>query len=66
MEPRSAAGNFIAQIAQGLFSLIDQAIGSVFRVDQFAALLIFSFMLARFLHHAIDIALVQVGRSSDR
>src|SRR5689334_3330620 len=58
-------GHFITQIAKRFFRLIDKIICGIPGVDHFTALLVFSLMLTSLLNHAIDVALIQVGRSGN-
>ena len=48
-----------------LFGLVRQAIGIVARFNQFAVLAVFGLVLAGLFDHALDFALVEVGRSGD-
>src|SRR3972149_11459446 len=58
-------GHFVSQLAQGLLGLVDQAVAVVAGLGQLPALAVLALVRLAFLHHALPIALVQVGGGSD-
>jgi hypothetical protein len=64
VETLASGLDLVAQLAQRLLDLIDQAVGLITCVDQLMAA-VFGGMLLRLTNHAIDIVFTQVGRGGD-
>src|SRR5690606_4104936 len=58
-------GKFIAQCAQGLFGLIDEAVGFVTRLCELASSFVLVAVLFRLLDHALHFSLGQIRRRRD-
>ena len=58
--------DFVAQFLEGLFCLVNQAVGLVLGVNGFALGLVAGGVGLRVLHHLVDFFLAKAGRRSDR